>query len=112
MNGTETRKTVVIALPNASPTRSRSAGGSAKICAALCSWEASMPDAAGIWWSLSASRLATTAPPTAVPNEPPIDRRKVTVLVAEPRWRRSTAFCTASTVTCMTMPMPTPSTSM
>ena len=51
-----------------------------------------------------------TAPNSAVPNAPPRERKKVTAAVAAPIWVGGTAFWTASTITCMVMPMPAPST--
>ena len=41
-----------------------------------------------------------------------MDRKNVAAEVAAPRSRGVTAFCTASTSTCMTSPSPTPSTNM
>ena len=51
-----------------------------------------------------------TAPNRAVPKAPPSERKKVTAAVAAPIWTAGTAFCTDSTITCMVMPMPAPST--
>ena len=45
---------------------------------------------------------------TAVPNEPPIDRKKFDPAVAAPTSAGFTAFWTAVTRICMTSPMPTP----
>jgi len=53
-------------------------------------------------------RAAQTAPKTAVPNEPPIDRKNVAPLVAVPIWLGETAFCTARISTCITLPKPSP----
>ena len=50
-------------------------------------------------------------PNRAVPSEPPMPRSIVTPDVAAPSTAYSTAFCTASTSTCMVMPRPSPSTS-
>ena len=52
------------------------------------------------------------APSTATPNEPPIERNSVAPEVATPSISYGTAFWTASTSTCMTIPSPRPSTSM
>ena len=60
----------------------------------------------------AASRAVHTAPKTAVPNDPPIERKNVDPLVAVPMSRGSTEFCTARTSTCMTLPSPAPRTSM
>ena len=57
-------------------------------------------------------RAFMTAPKTATPNDPPIDRKNCADAVAMPRSRCSTAFCTASSDTCMTMPTPKPSSTM
>ena len=51
-------------------------------------------------------------PNTATPTQLPMVRKNVAPLVPTPRSRYSTAFCTASTSTCMTMPSPAPSTNM
>ena len=56
--------------------------------------------------------LEKMAPKIAVPNEPPIDRKNVAPDVATPSSECGTAFCTMMTSTCMTPPMPMPSTSM
>ena len=48
----------------------------------------------------------------AVPNVPPIERKKVADEVATPMSRGSTEFCIASTSTCMTRPIPAPRTTM
>ena len=53
---------------------------------------------------LPGSTWSKIAPNTAVPNEPPIDRKKVDPDVAAPRSLYSTAFCTAITSTCMVPP--------
>ena len=47
---------------------------------------------------------------SAVPTAAPISRKKLFVLVAVPISCGSTEFCTASTIVCMTRPMPAPST--
>ena len=52
------------------------------------------------------------APSVATPSEPPIERNSVAPEVATPRSEYSTAFCTASTSTCITIPSPNPSTNM
>lgn len=57
-------------------------------------------------------RLLNIAPSTAVPTEPPIERNSDAPEVATPRSEWSTAFCTASTRTCITSPSPSPSTNM
>ena len=51
-----------------------------------------------------------TAPNSATPMEPPIERNRVTPDVATPYRLALTVFCTASTSTCMTIPNPIPST--
>ena len=61
---------------------------------------------------LAASRLLNTVPNTATPIEPPIDRAKVASDVAAPRSEYWTAFCTASTSTCIVRPSPAPSSAM
>lgn len=58
------------------------------------------------------SRLEKIEPRIAVPTEPPIERNRVAPEVATPRSLYSTAFCTASTSTCITIPRPRPSTNM
>ena len=70
------------------------------------------PPAPGIAASSCASRAAKIAPNTATPSEPPIERKNVAVEVATPMLRAGASFCTTSTRTCMTRPMPTPTTSM
>ena len=57
-------------------------------------------------------RAFMMAPKTATPNDPPNDRKNCADAVATPRSRWSTAFCTASSDTCMTMPTPRPSSTM
>ena len=47
---------------------------------------------------------------TAVPTAAPISRKKLFALVAVPSSCGSTAFCTASTIVCMTRPRPAPRT--
>ena len=49
---------------------------------------------------------------TAVPSVPPICRKNVADDVATPMSCGGTAFCTASTSGCMTMPRPRPNTGM
>ncbi|MCK7470959.1 MAG: hypothetical protein MZU95_09345 [Desulfomicrobium escambiense] len=56
--------------------------------------------------------VPSTAPKTAVPKAPPIERKKVDPLVADPISRGGTEFCTARTSTCMTLPRPAPRTIM
>src|SRR5450759_5646207 len=56
-------------------------------------------------------RAANIAPRIAVPRDPPMSRNSVAPEVATPRSRYSTSFCTAITRTCITIPSPTPSTS-
>ena len=58
------------------------------------------------------SRAAKIAPKMATPNEPPIERKKVAVEVATPMFSGCASFWTTSTSTCITSPMPTPTTSM
>jgi hypothetical protein len=48
----------------------------------------------------------------ATPNDPPTDRKNVAVDVTTPMSRGSASFWTTSTSTCMTRPIPTPTTSM
>src|SRR3546814_10612832 len=52
------------------------------------------------------------APNTEMPMDPPRLRKKLADEVTTPMSWGSEAFCIASTRTCMTMPMPRPSTSM
>ena len=59
-----------------------------------------------------ASWLLNSAPNTATPIDPPTDRKKFTLAVATPMSRAGTADCTASTMTCMTIPSPAPKTTM
>jgi hypothetical protein len=74
--------------------------------------------AAGIMFSGTAlprrwvSRLVNTAPNIETPTEPPMVRKKVTVDVATPRSAIGASFWVASTMTCMTSPMPAPSRNM
>ena len=56
--------------------------------------------------------LAKIAPKIATPNEPPTERKNVAVDVATPMSCGRASFWTTSTSTCMTSPMPTPTTSM
>ena len=58
------------------------------------------------------SRAAKIAPKIATPKEPPIERKNVAVAVATPMFSGCASFWTISTSTCMTRPMPTPTTSM
>jgi hypothetical protein len=60
--------------------------------------------------SRSSSRLVKIEPRIAVPTEPPIDRNSVAPEVATPSCSYGTAFWTASTSTCMTIPSPRPTT--
>ena len=69
-------------------------------------------DARGKPASWSASREAKIAPKIATPNEPPIERKNVAVEVATPMFSGGASFWTTSTSTCITSPMPTPTTSM
>ena len=62
--------------------------------------------------SSSVRREAKIAPNSATPSEPPIERKNVAVEVATPMSLRRRAFWTTSTSTCITRPMPTPTTSM
>src|ERR1017187_6896385 len=92
------------------------AGGSASSCAGLA--ETLLPctarsaDGGRYWGRLAGRRLLKLAPKAATPKEPPIERKNVEEDVATPSWLRGTAFCTATTSTCMTPPMPTPRTTM
>ncbi len=52
--------------------------------------------------------MASTAPSTETPAEPPRERKKVTVAVAEPTLRMPTVFCAASTRFCISAPTPVP----
>ena len=56
--------------------------------------------------------LAKIAPKAAIPTEPPICRNMIDPEVATPMSLGGTAFWTARTSTCMTMPRPKPITSM
>ena len=58
------------------------------------------------------SREAKIAPNSATPSEPPMERKNVAVEVATPMSRGGASFWTTSTITCITSPIPTPSTSM
>ena len=58
------------------------------------------------------SRLVKIAPKIDTPIEPPTWRIIVDPLVATPITDGLTAFCTASTSTCITEPSPRPSTTM
>lgn len=60
----------------------------------------------------SASRLAKMAPKSEMPNEPPMERKKVAAPLAAPRSFCSTLFCAISIEVCIRKPMPTPSTTM
>ena len=62
--------------------------------------------------SSSVTRLVKSAPNTATPTAPPTARKKLTVDVATPRCSTGASFCTATTSTCSTMPIPTPRTAM
>ena len=61
---------------------------------------------------LVARREAKIAPKIATPSEPPIERKNVAVEVATPTSRAGASFWTASTSTCITRPMPMPTTDM
>ena len=52
------------------------------------------------------------APKMATPKEPPTERKKVAVEVATPMSSGRASFWTTSTSTCITSPIPTPTTSM
>ncbi len=56
-------------------------------------------------------RLTKIVPKTATPIAPPIWRESVEPDVATPSSRYSTAFCDASTSTCIVIPSPSPTTS-
>ena len=83
-----------------------------------CTWSGRMfappdrPEAPGMPASSLPSRDAKIAPKIATPSEPPIERKNVAVEVATPMLRAGASFWTASTITCMTRPMPMPTTSM
>ncbi len=53
-----------------------------------------------------------TAPNSETPNEPPMERKKVEVLLETPRSFCSTLFRAISVVVCIRKPMPRPSTAM
>ncbi len=115
--GTPTRNTVSIERANASTTGARTACGRLRMTAGLpLSVSGETPAGSCPPGSrsarLDASWFVSTAPRSATPNEPPIERRNVAAPVAVPRSLRSTAFCTARTSTCITMPRPSPSTTM
>ena len=74
--------------------------------------EAARRRRAGSRSSSCASREAKIAPNSATPSEPPMLRKNVAVEVATPMSRGGASFWTTSTITCITRPMPTPSTSM
>jgi hypothetical protein len=57
-------------------------------------------------------REAKIVPKIATPKEPPTERKKVAVDVATPISCGRTSFWTTRTSTCMTSPIPTPTTSM
>ncbi|CPU65226.1 Uncharacterised protein [Mycobacteroides abscessus] len=59
---------------------------------------------------LSASRDVKMVLNSAVPTAAPISRKKLFALVAVPISCGSTEFCTASTIVCMTRPIPAPMT--
>jgi hypothetical protein len=61
---------------------------------------------------LPASEPNRTASETAAPKVPPIDRKKVTELVATPMSLGGMAFCTLITSVCMLRPSPRPMSSM
>ena len=67
---------------------------------------------AGSAFGWLASRDAKMAPEIVTPNEPPTERKKVAVEVATPTSSGLASFCTRSMSTCMTSPLPTPTTSM
>ena len=56
--------------------------------------------------------MAKIAPNSEMPNEPPIERKKVAAPLAAPRSFCSTLFCAISIEVCIRKPMPTPSTTM
>jgi hypothetical protein len=56
--------------------------------------------------------LAKIVPNSATPMEPPIERKRIEPDVATPSCEPPTAFCTASTSTCIVIPSPRPTTSM
>ena len=103
-----TRKTSPSASVNAEMKLSRAAAGSSDTADG-----SSAPMSAGAEprASRSSRRYVKIAPRIAVPSDPPIDRNSVAPDVATPSCSYGTAFCTASTSTCMTIPSPRPSTS-
>jgi hypothetical protein len=69
--------------------------------------------AAGRYFGSSAKRRALKIDPKSdTPIDAPIERKNVAADVAVPRWPYGTAFWTATTSTCMTRPIPSPSTNM
>ncbi len=58
------------------------------------------------------NRFAKIAPKSAIPIEPPTWRKSIESAVATPMCFGSTEFWTARTSTCMTIPIPNPTTSM
>ncbi len=63
-------------------------------------------------WMLPASEPNSTASDRAAPNVPPIERKKVTELVATPMSFGGMAFCTLMTSVCIDSPSPTPMSTM
>ena len=103
------------AFTNAPRKSSRISAGSACTCAGEMLTPPPPTRAAtcgGSFDSSSARREAKIAPNSATPSEPPIERKNVAVLVATPMSFGGAQFCTASTSTCITRPMPMPTTSM
>jgi hypothetical protein len=60
----------------------------------------------------SASLVAKTAPKMATPNAPPTEAEERRGRGGDTMSCGRTSFCTTSTSTCMTRPIPTPTTSM
>ena len=111
VNSTAQRKTCEMASERPPSTASRAWAGSSLSFSRSIPAPASPPPKAPTALEL-ASRLAKIAPNSEMPNEPPIDRKKVAAPLAAPRSFCSTLFCAISIVVCMRKPMPTPSTTM
>ena len=104
-SGTAHRNTVVMASAKALAVCARCSRGSWLMAVGVRFWGTALPRR----W---VSRLVNTAPKSETPIEPPMVRKKVTVEVATPRSAMGASFWVASTMTCITSPMPAPSTNM
>ena len=115
MIGAADRNTVCRAASTDPVTAAAVSAGRARMAAGLSSSSETRPPTAASAsgesraGSSNASRAFRIVPKTATPNEPPSDRKNCAEAVATPRSRCSTAFCTASSDTCMTIPTPRPS---